>query len=1048
MKLFLTLVCALLIRHVVSAQTLYNQDYSLRQLTDEDGLPQNSVRNIIRDDLGFMWLATEGGLVRYDGKHTKNFSRKMLRIESDRFYDFQYNPDNHKIYAFSEFERAALISKGMASVDPAYVYVRDIDKAPLWASIGLGLTKPNDIQQLLSRNKKRKHLVIVAGPTRHFACFDHKIIQFDKGKATSVIRFEGMTDFDHFPATGDLRLNLDNLISTDNELFYCPARLGTRFIHLSQPGNTNRELTLGGDITRNASFGKHGHETKIFANRVNNQLLGVLADCVYLIKYDKQKKTLTTEKIVGGFDNDHHGVLSFYYNALDGNLFAGTRTNGLLILSKKVLTSVHSETARNDDPFYAQTALNDSVIMVPDGRRAVAGKTPTLSPKPGDVAGGGVPFTLLRDKSGNIWTRSAFKIIKMDSTTRHIKATWSPVKEPSRIYQGVDGNIWIGFRDGELAILDEHNLKHPFLKVTTAHADITFLHQANKDTLWIGTNKGLFFWITASKRLLPVRQLQQKSIRSIFRTPPNHLWVTTYGDGIFLLRNNTVNKMPADANGFLNYAHCMVEDDLGNFWIPSNKGLFQVPIGDMIAFAEKKLSSVYYRYYNKSDGLLTNEFNGGCQPCGVLLGNGYISLPSMNGLVFVRPSIPLPSSLSEIFIIDEVLLDGKALNLADTLHLNYNFGTLGLRLAAPFFVDRNNLNMTYSLRSSDGRFSKGPTAIGTDLSIDIYNLSDGEYTLEIRKITGFTGASAAKTITLVVAPAWFMRWWSIACAAATLAILIFAYNRWRTASLRRRNQLLAKRVDERTRDLSETMQKLLSSEASLNRQLQVQMRMTAVLSHDLRSPLKFLSRYAQKLYEKLAVKPDSVELVELGQSLADSATRTFELTDNLLGFIKTTMAHDGKIDETIVNVTEVLKEKAAIFDHLAKERQTQIRVESTHDLAVQINRQYLEIIIHNLLDNAVKASWGDIVSVTARRESDQVILAVSDTAGGMPDDIAAWLTLPVELTSDQAVSVPPDLGLGLLMVKELANIAGITLSVESNDASTTIQLYASDKLIF
>lgn len=171
-----------------------------------------------------------------------------------------------------------------------------------------------------------------------------------------------------------------------------------------------------------------------------------------------------------------------------------------------------------------------------------------------------------------------------------------------------------------------------------------------------------------------------------------------------------------------------------------------------------------------------------------------------------------------------------------------------------------------------------------------------------------------------------MRWWSIACAAIILAVLIFAYSRWRTASLRRRNQQLAKRIDERTRDLSVAMQKLQTSEASLYRQLQVQMRMTAVLTHDLRSPLNFLSRYAKKLHQMLIEKPSSAEMAELGESLADSATRTFELTDNLLGFIKATMIHHGQIDETAVNVAEVLKEKAAIFDHLAKERQTQIHL--------------------------------------------------------------------------------------------------------------------------
>lgn len=48
--------------------------YTISHYTDENGLPQNSVKFIAPDEEGFLWLATENGLVRFDGDHFRNFN--------------------------------------------------------------------------------------------------------------------------------------------------------------------------------------------------------------------------------------------------------------------------------------------------------------------------------------------------------------------------------------------------------------------------------------------------------------------------------------------------------------------------------------------------------------------------------------------------------------------------------------------------------------------------------------------------------------------------------------------------------------------------------------------------------------------------------------------------------------------------------------------------------------------------------------------------------------------------------------------------------------
>ena len=47
--------------------------YEIRHYSDENGLPQNSVKSVVRDSRGNIWLATERGLVRFDGHRFVKF---------------------------------------------------------------------------------------------------------------------------------------------------------------------------------------------------------------------------------------------------------------------------------------------------------------------------------------------------------------------------------------------------------------------------------------------------------------------------------------------------------------------------------------------------------------------------------------------------------------------------------------------------------------------------------------------------------------------------------------------------------------------------------------------------------------------------------------------------------------------------------------------------------------------------------------------------------------------------------------------------------------
>src|SRR5579863_2579977 len=51
----------------VLSQPDYFKGYHVEHFTDENGLPQNSINDLLFDDNGFLWLGCQVGLVRFDG---------------------------------------------------------------------------------------------------------------------------------------------------------------------------------------------------------------------------------------------------------------------------------------------------------------------------------------------------------------------------------------------------------------------------------------------------------------------------------------------------------------------------------------------------------------------------------------------------------------------------------------------------------------------------------------------------------------------------------------------------------------------------------------------------------------------------------------------------------------------------------------------------------------------------------------------------------------------------------------------------------------------
>lgn len=1039
----LSLLLLLIISPVLChAQKEYQEKNYIRQFTDENGLPQNSINGIAFDNVGFIWLASQGGLVRFDGQQMVVYSKATLGVDSDRFVKLKRDGRSAILYAVNEYNQLVAIWDGHASRERRYESERALDLATLSENLHIDFSKTTE-----GNNKYR---IITDTPGHYFVYANQKVSFFVGGKLFTSVPFSGDPYFDPFPSEPSVRRNVieqtkskicvDNFMVIGGHLFYHLGSEGTQLLRFSENGTT--KVGLYGDIVRDPSFRDAG-KVRIITNKMTAQAFAVLNKRIYYITYARNSDVLNTRLLVEDFDIDDNLVYRMLFDENNMSLFLGSFSKGLILIQPKAFRVIHNKNQKNfHDVYYSHLPFLESSVIIPDGD--ILGNDPK---RPEDGMGFRMDppthrMSMAKDVKGRYWIAKKNYLYRLASNASKQEARWTFDKYPKNIYEGPDGKIWIGFKTGEIAYMEPGaGASDKPITLTKLKSEPTFVYQDKPGRIWLGTQSGLYRYDLSLKKLYAVEGLSRKTVRSIFASTPDQLWITTYGDGIYLLEGGKLTKMPLDEKGYLLHAHYIMPDKQRHFWIPTNKGLFRAAEKDMLAFAHGNIENVFYIYYNRENGFFTNEFNGGCQPCGIELGDGTYSLPSMSGLVWFRPArVPVPN-LTAPMVFEHLKMDDTMLPLADTIKLPYNFMRLMFDVKSPFNGSSENLEMNYAVTKKNA-VKRSWKRIGSDQHVDIFGLSTGTYHVTVRKIIGFGGRYLDKSLVLVVEQAWFLSWWFIFLVSIALVLLFTVLIKWRLLSLTQRNQMLSRKVEERTKHLTKALNDLKASDDALQMQLHIQMQIIGVINHDLHSPLHYLSKHVPDFLEKITPYLPDTETVRLGSAISKSTVKVYSLADELLKFIKATYNTRGKITYENVSLEDVLERKALFFAEIAKENQTSLFVRCEPGLMVKTNYVMLEILIHNLLDNALKHTYGQEVRISSERdENNNIVITISDTGFGMYADIVDWLNNDsMHGKEGKEIAVPANLGLGLIMVKEIAVLLGLLIFAESSSKGTKIGL--------
>lgn len=205
------------------------------------------------------------------------------------------------------------------------------------------------------------------------------------------------------------------------------------------------------------------------------------------------------------------------------------------------------------------------------------------------------------------------------------------------------------------------------------------------------------------------------------------------------------------------------------------------------------------------------------------------------------------------------------------------------------------------------------------------------------------------------------------------------------------------------------------------------------VAHDLRTPVARLRSLAESMLSEPDVSHRELEL----------SGRTIEECDHLLGLVNTILeinaaeARTTSLRNEEIDLVSLIEEAIDLFRTLIEDKSHEISADLPTQCIVFGDRRYLQRILANLLDNAIKYTpQGGTIHLTLRREHGQVVFQIIDNGIGIAEEDAA-LIFNRFYRCDKSRTTPGN-GLGLTFCKAIVEAMNGRLTYASNPLGGSI----------
>jgi signal transduction histidine kinase len=954
----------------------------------DSGLPQNSIKDIIKDKYGFIWLSTDNGIVKYDGLTFTTYDK--LAVTNLHFENFYGNILHDSIIIGNNAEENKIL-----------ITKRNVHL--------ISQKNTSHIESVFSEENNVVKKMMIKNTSSGYYFRLHYFIKTEEGEYTFKKNEIIYTENKVVKQKISIPFSISDLyhVFVHNHVLYItnPVKRYTYCIYKGKL-TTLKDPTIFNDP-----------DTKIFWQQTTNQTFIANNDHIYIVLNNKNKpelKLLTEYKGLAGYVFN-----SIFYDSDFNRLYLGTATKGLNIIQLP-----HFYTAQKKIPFTEEVAR----ASLPFTKNSIIDASGFELNKSGLVKNHHFScdskYFMSYDQSGNILFRKDTLLMRMHKSSQYKTKDFILFpKSVTGIFKS-DEILAIclanDFKYSDLYLYKTANLKkadHVFKFKGLVSAFLKY-----NDEVFIGCNNRLYL---ASLKENKISVLASGiNIKSIIQTNDHQIWISTIKDGIFWFKYKKLIKIPVDQNGYLSSAHYILGDLYGYYWISSNNGLFKVQKKQLLQSLKNKTPVFYYRF-TKSDGLLTNEFNGSTVPNSYALENGEFVFPSMDGFVFFDPkNIPTYYPGKKNIFIERARINGsKMINFKNHLILDNDYKQADIFIDVPYYSNSYNLRIEAKIEGEDKEWQQ--IEIKDERKYSIRSLETGKYTLQIRVLVSPDGSYEYKTVSFEIKPLFYQtKAFRISVSLLSL-LIIMRIGQKRTKFLRKKNTTLKNKVNHMANELKETSQHLETVKNDMQKESEYRSKLVEAISHDIATPVKYIALLSQKLNGE----KDAEIQKEYFDTIHQSSEQLYSFTLQLKEY--SDLYGTEKIDqEEPYLVNDILSAKKMLFNDIAKSKKNSINIDEKNKTYSRINKNIVACIVHNLLDNAVKYTYDGIINLTTENMGDYTAIIISDTGNGMSVEQMIYYKDVYEHINEDDIVQFKNYGLGLHMVIHL--IKKINAGIEFN----------------
>ena len=796
-----------------------------------DGLSQNAANDVIQDSKGYIWIATQDGLNKFDGYRFKVYRRHQN-------------------------------SKGSLTDNLIFSICADGDSA-IWVATQRGLSryryKTNDFQNFFS------------DPADPYSLYTNSVrYVFTDSKGFLWIKSdEGLDRYN--PYTKEFvffKHPYDEFSFTShyNSFSVVEDSLGNIWTG-TKDGLAKFDTKAEQYVIYKPQSSKHSDENEVFSLLINDRhelLVGTVFGLhVFDLKTKKFRtvfKSLSKETITAIFQdsNGHYWIGTFnglykaealdkpakdYSSVISDNIAGVSRItsitedesrvlwvageNGIFKIDlKRKKFKLYKNTGNGSPNFssnriFSVYAIDDEHILLGTRKFGLnyfnrrTGKVKVFNQKNSALTDDNIHI-IRKDKNGHILIGTENGIFVFDPEKPGIrsfnKAFSNQIQARLRNNRIADilhdnkGRYWIATFNGLL--MAENDTMDFFFRSSSGKNhipgdEVLQIIERKNGEIWAATNNGAARYDSLRNSFDVFNEashgLSHFSVLSLLETRDSVLWVgTEYGLNRYFEQKDTFKVYSSENLGFANdFIYCILEDKDQNLWLSTNKGL--------IRFNPNQLTAVNYHY---EDGLQSYEFNIGAA---YKKDDGEMFFGGVEGLnAFYPDSVKVnqyaPSAIfTEIEILSPEGPKTKPINTIDYIELSYHERTFTVFFTMPEYTHIN--KNTYKCKIVG--FNDEWQDIGTHNFYTVTQIPPGNYRLLVKAFNS-DGVEAPEIAALTIdipAPWWMTLWAYLAYGVIIVALLLWSFLRY-NRSIRRENRILIEK--QKTAKKIEHQKELLS----------------------------------------------------------------------------------------------------------------------------------------------------------------------------------------------------------------------------------------------